>query len=100
MISCNTFLCFLTGKDEVEPQAQKNIAFFPAHRVTKINLMRAAAEFFFGKYVEINSEFYYFFGHDRQDKHVSNNQRPMQCNVIKSVKYSMKINEPDRSKLS
>ena len=35
---------------------------------------------FFWKYVEINivdnSEFYFFFGHNRLDKHVSNNQRP------------------------
>ena len=47
---------------------KENKALFPAHRVTKINLMRAAAKIFFGKYVEINmvenSEFYSFLGHN------------------------------------
>ena len=59
---------------------KENIALFPAHRVTKKwDHAGDRKNIFFGKYIEINivenSEFY-FLGHNRLDKHVSNNQRP------------------------
>ena len=60
----------------------KNIALFPAHRVTKINLMRAAAKIFFFENVKrLKSSkirkfvIWFLLGHNRLDKHISDNHR-------------------------